>query len=60
MYSDIFNIFKSAVPDELYSRLLKELAKAISEAFVVTSENSGKTGQVLEEWERKSITSVKR
>lgn len=55
MYSDIFNIFESAVPDELNSRVLKELAKVILEAFRVTSENSGKTGHVLEEWERKSV-----
>ncbi|KAJ7408678.1 hypothetical protein BTVI_59064 [Pitangus sulphuratus] len=51
---------RSAVPDELYSMLLKELAKAFSEAFVITSENSGKIGQVQKESERKSMMSVKR
>lgn len=60
MCSDMFSSFKSAVPDELNSRFLKELAKAVSEAFLVMSENSGKTGQVLEEWERKSVMSIKR
>lgn len=48
------------MPDKFYPRVLKELAKAVSEEFVVTSENSGKTGQVLEEWEGKSIMSIKR
>lgn len=55
IYSDIFTVFKSVVPNELNSRLLKELAKVILEAFGVTSENSGKTGHVLEEWERKRM-----
>ena len=57
-YLITLNDFKSPEPDELHSRVLKELAKELSELLSIIFLKSWETGEVPEDWRRANIVPI--
>jgi len=49
---------KSTGPEEMYPRVLRELADVIAEPLSITFERSWRTGDLPEDWRKANITSI--
>ncbi|KAF7239069.1 hypothetical protein EYD10_14280 [Varanus komodoensis] len=57
-YLDGINTLKSMGPDELYPRVIKELAEELSEPWAIIFDKSWKTGEVPDDWRRGNVVPI--
>ncbi|CAM5111816.1 unnamed protein product [Natator depressus] len=57
-YLENLDEHKSMGPDALHPRVLKELADVITEPLAVIFENSWRSGEVLDDWQKANVVSI--
>ncbi|CAM5107726.1 unnamed protein product [Natator depressus] len=57
-YLEKLDVHKSMGPDELHSRVLKELADVIAEPLAIIFENSWRTGEVPDDWKKANVVPI--